>query len=287
MLSTKAKMRIARALNRIIVGARASIGRDAIVRVRRGGVNWRLDLNEGIDLAIYLGVYQAIPSRVISEWIRPESLVIDIGANIGSHCLPMARRLGPAGRVLAIEPTDYAFAKLVANADLNRDMRQRIVPVQAMLGEHSDRPAAPARVYSRWPLSSGPDRHAEHLGQLETAAGARFATLDGLLDELRKAHRIANPVSFVKLDVDGSELGVLLGGRRTFGVERPPMLIEIAPHSQDEVPKRFEALLTTLGGFGYRLEEAGTGKPMPMSADGLRKLIKHGASVDAVARPTR
>src|ERR1700690_2762326 len=156
MLSTKTKIRIARALNRIIVTARAAIGRDAIVRVRRGGVNWHLDLNEGIDLAIYLGVYQAVPPRVIAEWIRPDSLVIDIGANIGSHCLPMARRLGPAGRVVAIEPTDYAFAKLVANVDLNRDFRQRVVPVQAMLGEQSERSTAPASVYSRWPLSSGP-----------------------------------------------------------------------------------------------------------------------------------
>jgi hypothetical protein len=64
------------------------------------------------------------------------------------------------------------------------------------------------------------------------------------------------------------------------------MLIEIAPHIQDEVPQRFEALLATLEGFGYRLEDA-AGKPMPMSADGLRKLIKHGASVDAIARPVR
>jgi hypothetical protein len=65
------------------------------------------------------------------------------------------------------------------------------------------------------------------------------------------------------------------------------MLIEIAPHAQDEVPKRFEALLETLEGFGYRLENADTGKPMPMRADELRKLVSHGASVDAVARPTR
>ena len=82
-------------------------------------------------------------------------------------------------------------------------------------------------------------------------------------------------------------VGVLRGGAHTFGAERPPMLIEIAPHAQDEVPKRFEALLTTLEGFGYRLENATTGKPMPMCANELRKLIRYGASIDAVARPAR
>src|SRR5882672_9077000 len=99
MLSTRNKMRIARALNRMIVGARAMAGREPIVTVRRRGVNWRLDLNEGIDLALYLGLYQGLPRRALDRWIRPGSLVVDIGANIGAHCLPMARRVGPAGRV--------------------------------------------------------------------------------------------------------------------------------------------------------------------------------------------
>jgi FkbM family methyltransferase len=190
--------------------------------------------------------------------------------------------------VVAIEPTDYAFVKLTANAGRNRDCSDRLILVQAMLGEPSERPSVAASAYARWPLrEGGPDRHAEHLGQLESATAAKFATLDGLLDDLRATQRISGPASFVKLDVDGNELGVLRGAPRTFGVERPAMLIEIAPHAQDEVPERFEALIATLRGFNYRLEDAVSGKPMPMSAEALRKLIKHGASVDAIARPVR
>ena len=60
MLSTKSKIRIARALNVAITGARSAVGLDATAEVRRFGLNWRLDLNEGIDLAIYLGRYQNI-----------------------------------------------------------------------------------------------------------------------------------------------------------------------------------------------------------------------------------
>ena len=285
-LPTSTKMRIARALNRAIVGSRALLGLNSIVHARRRQVSWCLDLNEGIDLALYLGVYQAVPKRVIARWVQPGSLVIDIGANIGSHCLPMARQVGPRGRVVAIEPTDYAFSKLVANTKLNATLADRIIPIQAALGDETTHGGRDATFYSRWPLRGATaHRHAGHMGQLESAGGARFSTLDGLLNEIRVDGRVRGPVGFVKLDVDGNELRVLRGGERTFGQERPPMLIEIAPHVQDEVVQRLESLLRILQNFGYRLENADTAEPIPMSAEALRGIVKPGASIDAIARP--
>src|SRR5688572_10184294 len=111
MLSTKAKLQVARLLSRAIVGGRKIIGRDSSVRVRRQGIDWQLDLEEGIDFAIYLGAYQRIPDRVRQDWLRNGSLAVDIGANIGAFSLPLVREIGEGGRVIAVEPTDYAFRK--------------------------------------------------------------------------------------------------------------------------------------------------------------------------------
>ena len=36
-------------------------------------------------------------------------------ANIGAHSLPLAQLVGPSGRVLSFEPTDYAYKKLLRN----------------------------------------------------------------------------------------------------------------------------------------------------------------------------
>src|SRR5580700_9976634 len=151
MLPTKAKMRIARMLNIAIIGVRSLAGRTPFVRVRRFGVNWRLDLNEGIDLALYVGTYQDIPRRIMDRWLPPGSLAVDIGANIGAHCLRIARRVGANGRVVAVEPTDYAFSKLTANAELNPGLRGRLVLVQAALTDGTAR-AGEAQFYARWPL---------------------------------------------------------------------------------------------------------------------------------------
>ena len=102
MLSTKSKIRIARALNVAITGARSAVGLDATTEVRRFGLNWRLDLNEGIDLAIYLGRYQNISNSKLRKWLQPGTLAIDIGANLGAHCLRMAKQVGTQGRVVGM-----------------------------------------------------------------------------------------------------------------------------------------------------------------------------------------
>jgi FkbM family methyltransferase len=285
MLSTRKKMAIARALNVAIVGARAAAGRTPRVSVRRRQVTWDLDLNEGIDLAIYLGLYQRVPRRA-ARWIRPGALVLDIGANIGAHSLPLARAVGADGRVVAIEPGDYAFARLKANAAANPELLPRLVPIQAALTADAEAPASEetVRFYSRWPLrGGGSDRHPKHLGAPEAAGAARFLTLDTLLQELRHGDAIERPVAFIKLDVDGHELDVLRGATRTLATEKPPILIEIAPHVQDEVPQRLDDLLGILAAHGYRLEAPDSGARLPMSAPALRALIRDGASIDALA----
>jgi FkbM family methyltransferase len=285
MLTTKRKIALARVLSFAIVGARALAGRSSRVIARRRDVNWELELNEGIDLAIYLGLYQRIPARA-ARWITPGALVFDIGANIGAHTLPFAQAVGPDGIVVAVEPTDYAFSRLQANAALNPDLLPRLALLQAALTGQSNGPGPKehARFYARWPLKGGgTDRHRKHLGELETAKGARFLTLDSLVQEMRAEHR-NRPIAFVKLDVDGHELDVLRGATQLLTAQKPPILIEIGPHVQDEVPRRFEQLIGILERHGYRLESGDTGKKLPMSAPALRALIGDGATIDVIAR---
>jgi FkbM family methyltransferase len=278
-------MRIARGLKTVIVGARGVAGRGPRLRARRGDIDWDLDLNEGIELAIYLGVYQRLPERVRRQWVKPGATVMDIGANIGAFSLPLLQRVGPQGTVISIEPTDYAFSKLIANAALNPDLASGLIAIQAGLDDGAN-PGAAKEYFSRWPLDGKRDgRHERHLGQPEAAKAARTMTLDALQQELREAGRAAGPVSFVKLDVDGHELAVLKGGSAMFSKDRPALLIEIAPHVQDEVPGRFEELLARIGSYGYALERPQSGAALSLDAAKLRTIIGDNASMDVLAVP--
>lgn len=284
MLRTKTKLRIARGLNRLIMTPRKLAGQGAHVESQRNGITWQLDLNEGIDLAIYLGLYQRLPRRVLTELLVADILAVDIGANIGSHSLQIARAVGAGGHIISVEPTAYAYAKLRANIASNPSLSNRLIPIQAALGDES-RERTIGEFYSRWPLHDTGHLHPEHLGKFETANGARQLTLDGLLDEVRTTYGVHRKVAFVKIDVDGNELSVMRGGRRTFSADRPVLLVEIAPHVQDEVRDRFEDLIALIHALDYRLEEARSGGLLPVSAPDLRRIIKFGASIDVIARP--
>jgi hypothetical protein len=68
-------------------------------RVRRDGISWDLDLREGIDLYIYLaGRFEWGLSRILTSLVRPGDTVVDVGANVGAHALPLARAAGAEGR---------------------------------------------------------------------------------------------------------------------------------------------------------------------------------------------
>ena len=113
MLSTRRKITLARWAYQCVHAARALFTRDDHTIVVRGDIVWDLDLGEGIDFAIYLlGAFERSSIRAYSRLIKPGAVVIDVGANIGAHTLPFAHLVGPAGHVLAFEPTTYAFNRL-------------------------------------------------------------------------------------------------------------------------------------------------------------------------------
>src|SRR6478672_6409918 len=113
VMKTAHKIAGARAVHRVVRAGRALFGQTDRDVVRRGGIFYDLDLSQGIDFAIYLGnIYERQTRSALRELVSPTSLVLDIGANIGAHTLHLAQLVGPEGRVLAFEPTDFAFRKL-------------------------------------------------------------------------------------------------------------------------------------------------------------------------------
>lgn len=134
MFSTRTKISLARAMSALVLLTRRLFGRGAQADVARRGIHWMLDLREGIDFAIWVfGKFEGSTARAYEKLVQPGHSVVDIGANMGAHALPLARLVGPNGRVICFEPTDFAFRKLAANVRLNPDLAARMTLVQAML----------------------------------------------------------------------------------------------------------------------------------------------------------
>lgn len=279
IVTTSRKIAVARALSRVVIGARAALGKGPQLDAVRGGLRWRLDLREGVDLSIFLlGGFEPSTLRLYRRLVREGDCALDIGANVGSHTLPLARLVGARGRVHAFEPTAYAFGKLRANVALNPALAERIEARQLMLQRDAATPPAPS-VYSSWPLEKAGDLHEKHLGRLMSTTGAEATTLDRYVSAAG-LHR----VDFVKIDVDGGEPDVIAGGAGTLERFRPPLLMEFAPYLYRGREALFQGMLDLLSGLGYTFADADSGAPLRADYEYLSRLIPDGATGNVVAR---
>ena len=251
-LTTHRKIALAKTIRAVVMLGRRACGRGTDARVQRMGIQWQLDLNEGIDFAIYiLGGFELRTLRLYRSLVRPGDTVLDIGANVGAHTLPLAQLVGPTGRIFAFEPTRFAFEKLQRNLMLNPELVPRVTLQQVALMESATVPV-PEHIYSSWPLDTQESLHAVHGGQLQDTDGAAAQTLDQVVAAAGVAR-----VDFVKLDVDGHEPQVLAGALGTLRRFKPKILIEWAPYLFEGRDSLLDSALEALRSLGYRARVAG------------------------------
>lgn len=277
MFTTKQKVWLAAQAQTLITASRSVLGKSTLAIVNRKGLRWELDLNEGIDFSIYLlGVFEPGTAKTLSRLIKPGDVVFDIGANMGAHTLGIARSVGSKGKVFAIEPSDFASAKLNRNLSLNPELQSRVRVEQLFLTEDVSDPS-PAEVYASWPLRGGVSVHPKHRGRLVSAAKASATTLDAFVQR----HDVAR-IDLIKIDVDGQELPVLHGGRVTLSRIHPKLVMEMAPYAHAEHNNSFAGLIDLLRNAGYSLQNADSCKPIPLDPIQLGRMIPDGASINVV-----
>lgn len=278
-MNTNFKLKIAKLIYFGIKLMRSWVGkRSDTVICKRSGLNWNLDLQEGIDLAIYLfGKFEKSTSSNLAKLAKPGSTVLDIGANIGAHALPLAKQVGPDGMVYAIEPTDWAFEKMIANLELNPELKKNMTPIKAFFSDLSG--TLPKETHSSWKLDDS-QKHPVHGGRLHHSGNAEYTSLDEWVHK-----NGISKIDLIKLDVDGYEVKVLKGGTRTLKELKPNMILELTLYNLDEYGDSLKALLELLHDCHYGLQTEDGQKEIPMNVDELRKIIPPLGGINALAVP--
>jgi FkbM family methyltransferase len=160
--------------------------------------------------------------------VQPGDVVLDIGGCWGDTALYFANLVGPEGRVYTFEFDAENLRVLRANLELNPDLAERIEVVEQALWDRSGETVAFARAGRMTAIVSG-----EGEGHVPTATLDDFVAQAGI-----------DRLGFVKMDVEGSELNVLWGGREA--LERfAPRLAIAAYHKKDDlvaIPRALESL---------------------------------------------
>jgi FkbM family methyltransferase len=211
------------------------------------GLRVRLFLGNDLSLCLYAGgSFEPNEFVLLRSVLRPGMVFLDGGANDGLYSLFAARQIGPEGIVIAVEPSEREYERLIANLSVNRLATVR--PQKVALGKER---------------GTGTLAIAEQGHEGQNTMGARVSnpTVETTRHESVAVETIDELVSregltrldFVKLDVEGSEVDVLEGARATVGCFRPLMLLEAEDErlaSQGRTKEDFVRLVTE---FGYEL----------------------------------
>jgi len=274
-LSTHKKLILARWLYLYITFLRRLAIRSPRIQVRRNQIFWNLDVSQAIDLSIYLtGKFEARTLKDILRCISRASIVIDIGANIGAHTLPIAKVLDK-GLVIACEPTEWAFNRLNANIELNPLLQSRVNAIQCGLTAVEGQKIE-SDIYSSWPLNTA--GHPIHGGVANTTFGAESITLDLLVERLKLPH-----IELVKIDVDGHEYSVLEGSRASINKFHPYLVMEWSPQQIQEFGHQPSDLRALLENLGYEPIKFKRSKIVKIHWNDL-ELIPYGSSQNVVFR---
>jgi len=199
------------------------------------GITFELDLSEVIDASLYYSdTFEASAEQAIANCIKPGMTAIDVGANIGYHTFALAKLAGPAGRVLAIEPTARAFNRLKRNAELN-DFKN-ITFIKVGLGD-KELGEVEINFQSSYRLDGSRDESKERVV---------LTTLDAVVREQNLPR-----VDFMKVDVDGFEGNVFRGAAETLRRFRPRMLFELTPAAMKANGDDPLELMNNLRALGY------------------------------------
>ena len=190
----------------------------------------RNDYYIGGSLAAY-GEYSQGEAAMFAQLLAAGQLVVEAGANIGTHTIHLARLVGERGAVYAFEPQRIVFQTLCANIALNQCIN--VVARQQGVGQQAGRMIVP-----------------EVDPRVQNNFGGIPLLLDGpgeKVDVVRIDDLELPRCDFIKVDVEGMEEEVILGASATIAEFRPSLYIE-----NDRVDKS-AALLGLLLSLGYRL----------------------------------
>jgi len=186
----------------------------ALIPVRLPFGAWWLAGHGVLDDHVLGGDFESAELRFAERYLQPGMTVLDIGAHHGLYSVLAARRVGANGIVRSFEPSPRERRFLQRNLEINRFRNVRVEPFA--LGSE----AGSAELHV---VTDGEDG----CNSLRAPVGVKtqkVAVAVKVLDEYLRESGLEG-ADFIKLDVEGAELGVLRGAKSLLSSARRPVIL--------------------------------------------------------------
>ncbi len=176
------------------------------------------NLSDHVQSRIYFfGAYEPIEAFLFTSLIKPDSHIVDAGANIGFYSLVSESFLGQQGMIYAFEPVPHNYNQLLKNIELSQSSNIKVF--KKGLWNKTE--------VLEFSLDAEMENNAGSftLGNVQNArekVKCEVTTLDSLVQEKQ-----ISKVDLIKMDIEGAELMAIEGAQQTIDQFRPSVLMEI------------------------------------------------------------
>lgn len=158
------------------------------------------------------GIYEPKTMCVLADCLREGSVFVDVGANIGVFSVPLSRKVGSSGRVLAVEASPAILPYLNGNVKRNDCLNVDV----AAFAAHETEGVMP--FFEAPPTSFGMGSLSPQF--VDSVVNVRTRTLDGWLAEMKPRR-----VDAIKVDVEGLEASVFKGASKLLKAKNAPLIV--------------------------------------------------------------
>jgi len=164
-------------------------------------------------------IYEETETRFVLDNVKKGDIVLDVGANIGYYTLILAKLVDEQGKVFAFEPEPNNFHVLKKNVRANGYNNVKLERVVV------------SNKKSKTKLYVSKENVGEHRIYKSSTVSNDYINVEMIrLDDYFVNHNLMDKISFVKMDVEGSELGVLEGMKEILARNKKiKILIEFDP----------------------------------------------------------
>jgi FkbM family methyltransferase len=177
---------------------------------------------------------------IARKYSRPGSAVLDVGANFGQMSVLLSDIVGPEGKVYSFDADDFVFEILTKNIAAN-NRTGRIIPTFGAVHDVAGQTLYfPEQDFARF--STYGSYGINYAGQ--TGRPVPTITIDSL--------GISEPISFMKVDVQGGDLLAMRGAVQTINRNRMPILFEYEYQFEEELGLNFQEYVDFVAQIDYR-----------------------------------
>lgn len=180
---------------------------------------------------------------VASKYIKPDTTVLDIGANFGQMSVLFSNIVGEKGKVHSFDADNWVYEILIKNIEANNKTGEIIPHFGAVHNVGGETLIFPEQDFDQFGTygSYGIDYNAKRGREVKTI------TIDDL--------KIEEAISFIKVDIQGGDLLAMQGAVKTIEKNKMPILFEYEYQFEDRFNMCFQDYVDFVQNINYKFHK--------------------------------